>query len=114
MEKKEKRRIFISAMIADSMMDNIAQLNGDISISYCGLDELKELEFFSLIRNQALVGTLKEKGINVELCSDYKKVILQSGDILYVINPGREILSMADEEILPADTTISVKKYVCW
>lgn len=109
----EKKRFFISAMIADSMMDNIAQLSGNINISYVSLDELKGLDFISLVRNQALVGTLNEKGIKCELCSDYKKVILQSGDILYVINPGREILSLADEDILPEDTTLSVKKYVC-
>ena len=109
----EKKRFFISAMIADSMMDNIAQLSGNINISYVSLDELKGLDFISLVRNQALVGTLNEKGIKCELCSDYKKVILQSGDVLYVINPGREILSLADEDILPEDTTLSVKKYVC-
>jgi hypothetical protein len=110
----KKERNFISAMIADSMMDGIAQLDGCIKISYVSLDELKGLEFFSLIRNQALVGTLREKGINCELCSDYRRVILQSGDTLYVINPGREILSMADNDILPEDTTLTVKKYVCW
>ncbi len=110
----EKKRNFISANIADSMMDGIAQLKGAISISCVSLDELKGLEFFSLIRNQALVGTLNEKGIKCDLCTDYKRVILQSGDTLYVINPGREILSMVDEDILPEDTTLTVKKYVCF
>lgn len=109
----EKKRNFISAMIADSMMEGIAQLGGNINISYVSLDELKGLEFFSLIRNQALIGTLREMGIDCDLCSDYKRVILQSGDILYVINPGREILSLADEDILPEDTTLTVKKYTC-
>lgn len=107
-------RNFISAHIADNMMAGIAQLGGSIKISYVSLDELKGLKFFSLIRNQALVGTLKENGIECELCSEYKKVVLQSGDALYVINPGREILSIADEEILPADITLTVKKYTCW
>lgn len=110
---EKKKRNFISAMIADSMMDGIAQLSGNINISYVSLEELKGLEFFSLIRNQALVGTLNEEGIDCDLCSDYKKVILQSGDTLYVINPGREILSMAEEDVLPEDTTLTVKKYVC-
>ena len=110
----EKSRNFISAHIADNMMAGIAQLGGSIKISYVSLDELRGLEFFSLIRNQALIGTLREKGINCELCTDSKKVILQSGDTLYVINPGRDILSLADEEILPEDITLTVKKYTCW
>lgn len=109
-----KKRNFISAMIADSMMDGIAQLDGCIKISYVSLDELKGLEFFSLIKNQALVGTLREKGINCNICPDFKKVVLQSGDTLYVINPGREILSLVDEVVLPEDTTLTVKKYTCW
>lgn len=110
----KKMRNFISAMIADSMMDGIAQLDGCIKISYVSLDELKGLQFISLIKNQALVGTLNEEGIQCEVCPDFKKVILQSGDTLYVIKPGREILSLADEEVLPEDTTLTVKKYTCW
>ena len=109
----EKKRNFISANIADSMMEVIAQLRGSVNISYVSLDELKGLEFFSLIKNQALVGTLNSKGVRCDLCTDYKKVILQSGDTLYVINPGREILSLAGKDMLPEDTTLTVKKYVC-
>ncbi len=106
-----EKRIFISAAIADSMTDCIAQLGLDFNIKFVSPDELKGLKFYSLIKNKALVGTLNDMGIDVEVCSSENRITLTKDDILYVVNPNRDILKLSNEDKLPGDTTITVKKY---
>jgi hypothetical protein len=106
-----ENRIFISANIADSMTDCIAQLGLDFNIKFVSPDELKGLKFYSLIKNKALVGTLNDMGISAEICNSDSKINLTKGDILYVVNPNRDILKLSNEDRLPGDTTITIKKY---
>lgn len=104
-------RIFISASIADSMTDYIAQLGLGFRIKFVNPEELKGLKFYSLVKNKALVGTLRDMGIDANVCNSDSRIMLTSGDVLYVVNPNRDILKLANEDRLPGDTTITVKKY---
>lgn len=109
MEKKE--RFFISAAIADSMLDKVAQLRKTFEVSYTDLEELRGLDLISNIKNLAIIGSLREQGINVDPCSDDFKFILEPGDTLYVLNPNGKVKELEGKDRLPEHMTITVKKY---
>ena len=110
MEKKE--RFFISAAIADSMLDKVAQLGKTFEVSYTDLDELRGLDLISNIKNKAIVGSLKEQGIDVDLCSEDFKFILEPGDTLFVLNPNGKVKELEGKDRLPEHMTITIKKYI--
>lgn len=107
----EKRRIFITNAIADSMLDKVAQLGKTFEVSFVDLDEMKGLELISGIKNQALIGTLNEMGISVKRSSEDFKFILEPGDIMYVINPNGKIKDLSGNR-LPEYMTLTAKKYI--
>lgn len=109
MEKKS--RIFITAAIADSMLDKVAQLGKTFEVTYVDLEELVGLDLISGIKSKPLLGTLREMGIDVKQCPEDFKFILESGDILYVINPNGKVKDLNGDK-LPETYTLTAKKYI--
>ncbi len=108
----EKKRFFISAAIADSMLDKVAQLGKTFEVSYVDLEELKGLELISGIKNRAIIGTLNDLGFDLKPCSEDFKFILEPGDTLFVLNPNGKVKELEGKDRLPEYMTITIKKYI--
>lgn len=105
-----EKRTFVTSVITDSMLEKVRSM--DVVIDVIAVDEgiegLRGVEFISALKDEALVKTLVEKGIDAEV--NPIKVTLLPGDVLYVINPGVRLYNLSDGE-LPKYSTITMTRY---
>lgn len=105
-----ENRVFVTSVITDSMFDKVRSTGVEIRMRGVdeGIDVLKNIDFISALKDEALVRTLNNNGINAEV--NPIKVSLYPGDVLYVINPGVRLYDLEQKE-LPKYSTITVNKY---
>ncbi len=111
---ENKKRIFVTSVLTDNMLRNAKTREYEIKCSGSSLEEIRtvldqgEKVTFAL-RNGALVGTLRKKGIPAEI--NPIEITLEKGDILFVLDPGGRIHDLIYENELPDYMTITVGKY---
>lgn len=108
----EESRKFVGTNFLDQMCDLLKQSGGEFTITgkVVPLEELRGHNLISFIKEKALVNTLSEKGINLEV--NPTKVALLPGDEVYVINVlGVKLHEVKEEEVLPESATLTVTRY---
>ena len=111
---ENKKRIFVTSVITDNMLRNSKNQENEIKCSGSSLEELRSVldqgeKVTFALRNGALVGTLRKKGIPAEV--NPIEITLEKGDILFVLDPGGKIHDLIYESELPDYMTITVGKY---
>ena len=105
-------RNFISANLTEDMLRVVTDGRCLIAPSKVSVEDLTKLKnLYSSIKNKALVGTLKNLGVNLD--NFLNKFQVASGDTLYVVNAvGIQLRQYKEEDKLPDSTTLEVTKYL--
>lgn len=103
-------RTFVSSVLTDGMFRDVKAQGYSVSCATSSLEELRNIEFISVLKNKALVNTLNKKGIKAEY--NPIEITLGLGDTLYVLDPGGKIHDLGENETLPDYMTVTVGKYI--
>lgn len=111
---ENKKRIFVTSVLTDNMLRNAKSQEYEIKCYSSSLYELRKIldqgeNVTFALRNGALVGTLRKRGIPAEV--NPIEITLEKGDILFVLDPGGKIHDLIYEDELPEYMTITVGKY---
>ena len=106
----EKGRVFVTTVMTDNMCELLKPIKAVVTVEAVaeGVDCLKDINFISALKDEALVKALKERGIDIEL--NPIKVKLLPGDTVYVINPGVRLYDLGDKD-QKKSTSMAVAKY---
>lgn len=105
-----EKRTFVTSVITDSMLEKVRSMDVVVDVQAVdqGIESLKNVDFISALKDEALVKALKEKGVETKV--NPIRVMLLPGDVLYVINPGIKLYNLGDGE-LPKYSTITMTRY---
>ena len=109
------KRIFLTTVISSSMLSEL--FRSDTCLQFVpvkeGIDILKNMDFISALKDEAIVNFLNKKGINKAVLNPEEYIELFPGDTLYVINPKTSREARRDKE-LPDHTVMTITKCVAW
>ena len=109
------KRIFLTTVISSSMLQEL--FKGDFSLQFVpvneGIEILKDIDFISALKDEAVVNFLNKKGIDKAVLNPEEYIELFPGDTLYVINPKTSREARRGKE-LPDHTIMTITKCVAW